>query len=151
MKAETLPSLRGGAWQLRSKKDRAALALYDRHYSRQQVGRGEVGPPGQKLVMVSPEEDALWCSHATDYPMDGLDAWRCSVFRNEGLALSSLLIRLAMEVTAQLWLPRPDGWVTWVDTRKVRSSNPGYCFKQAGWWLDCSYRHRYLIRLRADA
>lgn len=83
--------------------------------------------------------------------MDGLDAWRCSIFRNEGAALSSELIVAAMQLTARLWAPlRPvDGWVTWVDTRKVVSTNPGYCFKQAGWWHDKSYQHRYLVRLRA--
>jgi hypothetical protein len=32
---------------------------------------------------------------------------------------------------------------------KVRSSNPGYCFKQAGWQIDRAWKHSRLIRLRA--
>ena len=141
-------------WQARSKRDPAAMALFDRHYSRQKVGRGEVGPPGRKLVFVSPDESAMWCTHwpRADLTLDHLDAWRCSVFRNEGPGLSSELIRAAMELTGVLWEQRPrDGWVTWVDTRRVASTNPGYCFKQAGWTLDRDWTHRYLIRLRAQA
>jgi hypothetical protein len=139
-------------WQVRSKADPAALELYDRHYSRQQPGKGEVGPPGRKIVLVTPCERAMWCSHwpYEDMTMDHLDAFRCSVFRNEGAGLASDLIREAMTITERLWgEPPSDGWVTWVDTRKVPGSNPGYCFKQAGWWLDRGWTHRYLIRLRA--
>lgn len=81
--------------------------------------------------------------------MDGLDAYRCSVFRNEGAGLASTLIGEAVALTVALWGDPPrDEWVTWVDTRKVASENPGYCFKQAGWWLDRQWSHRYLIRLR---
>lgn len=96
----------------------------------------------------------MWLTHWPNdgLGMDGLDAWRCSIFRNEGPALSSELIRAAMVLTARLWSGRPrDGWVTWVDTRKVRSSNPGYCFIMAGWWRDRDWSHPHLIRLRADA
>lgn len=149
--ALTLPGVEVGVWQLRSKRDRAALALYDRHYSRQKPGRGEVGPPGRKIVLVSPCERAVWCAHwpHADKTLDGLDAWRCSVFRNEGAGLASDLIVAAMEATAKRWgsLP-PDGWVTWVDTRKVASANPGYCFKRAGWTLDRAWNHRHLLRFR---
>lgn len=151
---QVLPTLRGGAWQRRTRLDRAANALADRHYSRRRPGSGQVGPPGRKIVLVTPEEDALWLTHwpLPGLGMDGLDAWRCSIFRNEGPVLSSELIRAAMVLTARLWSGRPtDGWVTWVDTRKVRSSHPGFCFKRAGWWLDRSWSHRYLVRLRAEA
>jgi hypothetical protein len=55
-----------------------------------------------------------------------------------------------MALTAERWSDRPaDGWLTWVDTTKVRSSNPGYCFKQAGWWVDREWAHPRLVRLRA--
>ena len=43
----------------------------------------------------------------------------------------------AMTATHDEWGEPPvDGWVTSVDTRHVASANPGYCFKQAGWWID---------------
>ncbi len=84
--------------------------------------------------------------------MDDLDAWRNTYFHNEGAGLSSELIVEAMRITTMLWgaLP-PDGWVTWIDTSKVRqTTNPGYCFKQAGWWLDREWKHPRLVRLRAE-
>jgi hypothetical protein len=151
--ALTLPGIDTPIWQVRSKRDPAAMALFDRHYSRQKPGKGEVGPPGRKLVFVTPCERALWCSHypRPDLAMDRLDSWRCTVFRNEGAGLASELIIAAMEMTAELWgeMPR-DGWVTWVDPTKVLGSNPGYCFKQAGWTLDRDWYHPRLIRLRAQ-
>ncbi len=152
MGALTLPGIEVGAWRVTNRLDPAALALGDRHYSRRRPGSGQLGPPGRKLTFVTPDETAVWLTH---WPLaglgrDGLDAWRCSIFRNEGPALSSTLILAAMELTERLWGdPPPDGWLTFVDTRKVRSRNPGYCFKQAGWWVDRAYQHRFLVRLRA--
>ena len=85
--------------------------------------------------------------------MDTLDAWRCTAFRNEGPALSSVLIVAAVELTARTWgTAPPDGWVTYVDRTRVRSTNPGYCYLRAGWRRDPTYspghRQRHLIRLR---
>jgi len=85
--------------------------------------------------------------------MDGLDAWRCAMFRNEGAGLASDLIRDAMVLTNELWrdrVPAADGWVTWIDARRIASAHPGYCFKQAGWTLDRAWSHPYLVRLRAE-
>jgi hypothetical protein len=154
MTALVLPGLEVGAplWQVRDKSDPAACALADRHYSRRRPGSGQVGPPGRKLVLVTPCERAVWLT-LWPYPhltLDGLDAWRCSIFRNEGAGLSSDLIRAAMDLTASLWEGTPrDGWVTWVDRTKVNSANPGYCFKQVGWWVDRTWTHPRLVRLRA--
>ncbi len=143
-----LPGVATG-WTIRNVSDAAARALADRHYSRQHPGSPTLGPPGHRHCLVTPDERAVWLSHYTDYPDDGLDAWRCSIFRNEGPELSSDLIRSAMTLTEQRWGHRPDGWVTWVDPRKVTSPNPGYCFLKAGWWRDRGYEHPHLIRLRA--
>lgn len=156
MRALTIPRLETSTWQIRNKSDPAVLALADRHYSRQTPGSNQAGPPGRKKFFVTPCERALWISHwpDDDKTLDGLAAWRCNMFRNEGAGLSSLLILDAMELTRERWggggLLPPDGWVTFVDTSKVDSVNPGYCFKQAGWWLDRTYSHRDLIRLRAS-
>jgi len=99
----------------------------------------------------------VWLTHwpDPDKAMDGLDCWRCSLFRNEAPAelRSSTLIRAAMDLTASLWPGRPTtdpGWVTWVDPAKIASPNPGYCFKQAGWTLDRGWSHPRLVRLRAE-
>jgi len=152
--ALTLPGLPTATWQRRDHRDPAANALADRHYSRRRPGSGQVGPPGRKLVLVTPCERAVWVSH-WPYPhlaLDRLDAWRCTLFRNEAPELrSSDLVRAAMWLTAAVWTGRPaDGWLTWVDPAKVRSPNPGYCFKQAGWRLDRDWPHPRLLRFRAD-
>lgn len=147
----------GAVWTRRTPRDPAANALADRHYSRRTPGAGRMGPPGRKVVFVTPCERAVWLTHWPDpaIAMDGLDSWRCAIFRNEGAGLSSELIVAAMVLTAELWEARPaDGWVTWIDTRHVRSANPGYCFKRAGWELDHGWRgkaNRHLLRLRAPA
>lgn len=149
----TLPGVETGPWQVRNCADPAANALADRHYSRRRPGSGQVGPPGRKLLLVTPCERAVWLTHwpYAELALDGLDAWRCSIFRNEGAGLSSDLIRLAMDLTANLWADRPAaGWVTWVDTTKTPGPHHGYCFKQAGWRLDREWSHPRLIRLRAD-
>lgn len=152
VEALTLPGIEAGVWQMRSKRDRAALALFDRHYSCQTHPPGEVGPPGRKIVLVTPCERAMWCSH-WPYPelvMDGLDAYRNCAFRREGGPLASTLIEAAMAFTVAHWGDPPkDGWVTWIEVGKVASENPGYCYKQAGWRIDRDWQHRRLIRLRA--
>jgi hypothetical protein len=140
--ALTLPGLPPVVWQVRSRSDPAARALADRHYSRKTPGAPWVGPPGRVLVLVTPCERAAWVTH-WPYPhlaLDGLDAWRCSLFRNEATALlSSALIVAAMATTAAVWAAGPrDGWLTWVDPAKVASANPGYCFHRAGWTRDRS-------------
>lgn len=149
------------AWRRRTKGDPAVVALADRHYSRLAYGRAgtQVGPPGRLLVFMTADERALWVSHWPQARMalDRLDAWRCVLFRNEGPTLSSVLVRAAMAATTAEWGAGPaDGWLTWVDTAHVRSSNPGFCFQMAGWWVDWSWasrgkRSRTLVRLRCAA
>jgi hypothetical protein len=143
-----------GIWQVRTRFDAAAVALADRHYSRRpdKKGSNQVGGVGKALTLVTPCERALWVTRhlQPDKTFDHLDAYRCSYFRNEGAGLSSDLIVEAMRLTEAMWgAPPTDGWVTWVDGRKIASANPGYCFKQAGWWLDREWKHRHLVRLRA--
>jgi hypothetical protein len=64
--------------------------------------------------------------------------WRNMLFRNLGAGLSSDLIRAATADTYAIWLARygslpAERLRTEVDTRKVRSANPGYCYLMAGW------------------
>lgn len=134
----------------------AEVPQADRHYPRRSIGCGQLGGPGNVLVLRSLDGLAGWISFYTKHPDDGLHAWRCTMFRNEGPALSSQLIIEAQEVTAQVWgEPPPDGWLTYVDRAKVASTNPGYCYLAAGWWRDRSYtpdrRRASLIRLRSSS
>jgi hypothetical protein len=62
--------------------------------------------------------------------MNGLDGWTCTIFRNETGALSSMLI---LEAESFIEECGPSGLITYVFDRKIRSVNPGACFKAAGW------------------
>lgn len=117
-----------------------AMALFRRHYSyrttRDQLrlfGNPNatlfVGP-GQKLVLLTPCQRALfvWRKFRS---MDEQQGVNCAVFRNEGAARSSDLIRAAMDLAWQRW--PGERLYTYVNPRKVRSANPGYCFLMAGW------------------
>jgi hypothetical protein len=60
------------------------------------------------------------------------------VFRNLGAGLSSELIREALSETYRRWCERygslpTERLRTEIDTRRVRSANPGYCYLRAGW------------------
>jgi hypothetical protein len=66
--------------------------------------------------------------------MNGLDGWTCTIFRNESSTLSSDLVLDAEGVFNEEALDvGPDGLLTYVWDAKIRSSNPGYCFKVAGY------------------
>jgi hypothetical protein len=55
----------------------------------------------------------------------------CAIFRNEGQRLSSDLILAAEEMAWRRW--PGERLFTYVWDAKVKSVNPGYCFKMAGW------------------
>ena len=126
-------------WERTHKFDAAAAALADRHYSRRTVGSPQFMPPGQTVILINPTRTAVfgwWRPHpsAGITPMNGLDGWTCTIFRNESPALSSAMIldaeaflRLAHDDCGQ------DGLLTYVWDSRVRSVNPGACFKHAGW------------------
>jgi hypothetical protein len=155
----TIPGVDAGVWQVRNRFDAAAASLADRHYSREKVGSPQIGGPGFLLVLVTPCERAAWISKTHPEELfagersrttaDGFRGYRCALFRNESAHLSSELIRAAVTLTERMWGRSPHGWMTYVDRSKIVSTNPGYCFKQAGWWLDRSYVHPRLVRLRA--
>lgn len=152
MRAQTLPGMQVNTWTIRRRGDKAAAALADRHYSRRTKGAAMFCPPGKALVLETPCERAVWVTSYSQFPKDGLDAWRCTIFRNEGAGLSSSLIIDAMAMTSDRWGACPaDGWVTWIRPDAVLSPNPGYCFLRAGWWRDRTWSHPRLIRLRACA
>lgn len=55
----------------------------------------------------------------------------CAVFRNESNILSSTLILEAEQHAWQRW--PGERLYTYVNALAVKSANPGYCFKMAGW------------------
>ena len=130
-----------------SKCNPQARRMADRHYSyRPLKGRQrgpEVGPPGQKIVLLTEDGKALWGSHRPApwtglKRADGIDAWCCFIFRNEGYpgAKSSVLIQEAVARTVQKWGIAPQGFITYVAQAHIQSTNPGWCYLQAGWEHD---------------
>jgi hypothetical protein len=150
----------GRYWEVVKKGDKEAVALANRHYSRLLYGKQgtQLGPPGRLRCFATADRKAVWVSHWPygHLALDGLDAFRCTMFRNESDLRSSDLIRAAMALTEEIWLPqgRPSyGWITWIDPAAIQSEVPGYCFRRAGWRHDRSWvpsrGSAHLIRLWA--
>jgi hypothetical protein len=137
-----------GPWVEVRDGNATAQALYDRHYSRNRkaIGNPRIVGPGERIVLLTPCARALfvWRKFITKDDQDGVN---CAIFRNEGAGLSSELIRSAM---ALAWLRWPaQRLYTYVNPRRVRSSNPGACFKAAGWRACGVTKTRKLIVLEA--
>lgn len=121
--------------------DPRAFRLYSRHYSfRRYADKRRADPtnpnrfqfvgPGEKMVLLTFDCQALfvWRKYINDAGQTGVN---CAVFRNEGPHLSSFLIQEA-EILA--WARWPNSRLyTYVNPGKIRSVNPGVCFKMAGW------------------
>ena len=118
--------------------DPRANALYKRHYSNRKrenrKGNTAFGGIGEKMVLLTVDGLALfvWRPQSMYFAdLVGQSGIVCSIFRNEGPILSSLLIIEAMDLAWQRWPGQR--LYTYVWDAKVESVNPGYCFKMAGW------------------
>lgn len=150
-------------WVLSSSSDRRALDVVDGtgpldghgpHYSRRTPGSKTFTGVGQEIVLVSKCGRAVWAVVRQKTPMavgtgasrgreGGTDhkaryVWRNMIFRNLGAGLSSDLIVAATEATYREWERRYGGLPeerlrTEVDVRRIRSTNPGFCYVKAGW------------------
>lgn len=138
----------GGVWIPVRDGNPTASSLYDRHYSRNPASRGDprCAGPGQKMVLLTPCARALfvWRKFISKDQQDGVN---CAIFRNEGAGLASELIREAMRLAWQRW--PGERLYTYVNPRRVRSSNPGFCFKTAGWRVCGITKTRRLLVLEA--
>jgi hypothetical protein len=153
-------------WLLSSSSAPEALAVVDGtgrfaglgpHYSRRTPGSKTFTGVGQEIVLVTDCGTAVWACVRQRTPSargtggsrgrEGVAdpkprfLWRNMLFRNLGTALSSELIRRALYRTYVEWQARygslPDERLrTEIDTRAVKSRNPGYCYKVAGWIPD---------------
>ena len=128
--------------------DARAREIFHRHYSYRPYADGRkpklfVGP-GQKMVLLTRSLDALfvWRKFKSD---DGNTGVNCSVFRNESPAKSSDLI-LEAEKMANLRWPG-ERFFTYVNARKIKSQNPGFCFIKAGWKKCGITKHNKLVIL----
>lgn len=142
--------MRQPLWWLTKDGDRACLALYERHYSAYRYADGRtrrlfVGP-GEKVVLRTDAGDAffIWRRFIDASGQQGIN---CAAFRNEGAHRSSELIRQADAIADCLW---PDcRHYTYVDSTRVASRNPGYCFLAAG-WQRCGFTKGGLIVLERN-
>lgn len=162
-------------WRVSSSSDPDALAVVDGigpfaehgpHYSRRTPGSKTFTGCGQEVVLLSESGDAVWAVVRQRTPArrgtgssrgrDGVTdeapryVWRNMLFRNLGPTLSSELIRGATALTYELW-PAKYGEMpterlrTEIDVRRVRSTNPGYCYKLAGYTPDRMVRSKLYL------
>jgi len=113
--------------------DAEMAQLADRHYSRRTVGARQFAYSGRKLVLrdVSGLVLFVWMYPRPELRMDDRAGYHCTIFRNESPRLSSDIILEAEQAAVDKW-GQNTAW-TFVDARKIKSPNPGYCFKKAGW------------------
>jgi hypothetical protein len=121
-------------WWITKDGDLTALELFKRHYSHYEYRDGRtpklfVGP-GEKIVLRTWPGDALfvWRRFIDQSGQRGVN---CAVFRNESEHRSSELIRQADAIADFCW-PGARHY-TYVNARRIKSINPGYCFIAAGW------------------
>lgn len=107
-----------------------AHQLFQRHYSKYHYKDGRkpklfVGP-GYKIVLITQDGKAMfvWRKFKDASGQQGIN---CSVFRNEGGILSSILIKEAVSIVWSRW-PN-ERLYTYVNSHKIKSANPGYCFE----------------------
>lgn len=83
--------------------------------------------PGEKLALILPDAGAGAAFRRCF--MQGKKRVYLAFFRNESEHLSSDLIRAACLLAKRRWR---ESIITYVDPNAVKSSNPGWCFQQAG-------------------
>lgn len=156
-------------WHAVRKADPRLVALADRHYTRQSRGARQCCRPGHNLTLLLSDGAAgwiVWRPIPEVGRMDGLEAWECTLFRNESHQRSSALIRAATRLTFRAWgWPPKDGLVTAVDVRATarrrgRNNPPGACYVAAGWtpiglrrgraWLRAPHPRRRLRSLQPN-
>lgn len=128
-----------------------AFRLFKRHYTyrswrqRNRKNGKRIAGPGERIILISKCGKALFIWRKEKYRLDDQQGVNCAVFRNESNILSSILIEQAVEIAKVRWpLER---LYTFVNAKKIKSVNPGYCFKKAGFILSGITKARKLIIL----
>lgn len=130
-------SLAGDLWIPIRDGDRRALWLFSRHYSfhkRRTTGYANAerfAGPGEHLVLMDATCSALFVWRLEQWRKDKEPGINCAAFRNESTVRSSDLIRAADALAFTRW--PGERHFTFVDPKKIRSTNPGCCFEKAGW------------------
>ncbi len=146
---DALPMAQYGRWFEFKDGNTSALELYERHYSAYKYADGRKRElfcgPGEKMVLLTEKKDALfaWRKFIDASGQKGIN---CAVFRNESNFLSSELILEAMAAARMRW--PGERLYTYVNPEEISSSNPGCCFKKAG-WTRCGLTKGGLVILEA--
>lgn len=126
-----------GHWFQIKDADPRARAMYLGHYSARHYKDGRrrskfIGP-GEYMLLMTTGCDALfaWRKFKDDAqpPQTGVN--NPIFIRKAGDNLASDLIREACEIAWTRW--PGERLYTYVNPKKVRSTNPGYCYLKAGW------------------
>lgn len=135
-----------GHWYPVTDADPRLYALYRRHYSYEKVrnypGKVRLRQNGRTPTMgafrdylallgSTCQSAWLWVRPPDGISQSGQRGVVCQFFRNESDTQSSDLIREASDLAWRKWPGQR--LYTYVWDAKVRSVNPGYCFKRAGW------------------
>ncbi len=132
-------------WQIVKDGDPMAFDIMKRHYTFQEYrdGRRRLPKNPNRMLFVGPGEKIVLFHQAGALfvwrkfiDKSGQDGVNCAVFRNESKILSSELIKQAEEIAWKRW--PGERLYTYVNAKKVKSVNPGYCFKKAG-WRECGF------------
>lgn len=134
-----------------------AFAGLGPHYSRRSPGSRTFTGCGREIVLVTACGRAVWAVIYQSTPSKAGSGssrgragatdetrvqrgwvWRNMLFRNLGAGLSSELIASATHETYRQWVARygalpVETLRTEINVRKVRSTNPGFCYIAAGW------------------
>lgn len=118
--------------------DPRANAIYRRHYSNRQGESRQsttgIAGHGEKMLLLTLDCAALFVwRKQPDYFAEriGESGIICTIFRNEGPIRSSDLILEAEQLAWGRWPGQR--LFTYVWDSKIKSVNPGYCYKMAGW------------------
>ena len=125
------------------KFDREIVRLADDHYSRQKPGTNQFMPPGYTLVIRNNEGTIVFGWLRQMYRDDAEHGYNCSIFRNVSARRSSDVILECEEIAIREW--GPARLFTYVNPAMIRSPNPGYCFKQAGWRFERRIPGKHLL------
>jgi hypothetical protein len=132
--------------------DPEMAALADRHYSRRKVGNRQFCNSGRKIVLRDAAGQVLfvWMFPDPTLRMDTQSGYNCALFRNESPRRSSEIILEAEQFAVKWW--GPGRAYTFIDARRVRSANPGYCYKVAGWcFVGLTKKGKHILEKKLSA
>jgi hypothetical protein len=126
----------GATWHGVKDGDMNVRQMLNRHYSANHYRDGRKvrlsAGPGEKMILQTCDGRAvfIWRKFIDKSGQEGIN---CAMFRNEApeLYLSSNLIHEAETLAWERW--PGERLYTYVNPRKIKSINPGYCFQVAGW------------------